>query len=174
MVGMSARKVFAFIQVVYLPWKPGRELHGPAPPDHTLRVTIGLKQGRLDELISTLHAVSDPRHERYGAHLTKAQVEDLVAPHPDSLSLVEEWLARHDIDPSTTVTHSGRSSRLPLDASISKIRTHAQHHIQHLLQPVQRHPHRAHHFLAFCTNTSTLHLLRATSLCNSNACISWH
>jgi tripeptidyl-peptidase-1 len=43
----------------------GWELHGPAHPDHSMDLRIGLKQDRLDELISTLYEVSDPAHERY-------------------------------------------------------------------------------------------------------------
>jgi tripeptidyl-peptidase-1 len=44
-----------------------------------------------------LYAVSDPYHERYGAHLTKEEVEELVAPHPDSVSEVNGWLSSHGI-----------------------------------------------------------------------------
>lgn len=75
------------------------ELVGPAPPDHTLQLRIGLKQERLNELISSLYEVSDPTHPRYGAHLSKVDVDDLVAPHKDSIDLVDAWLAYHDIDP---------------------------------------------------------------------------
>ena len=40
---------------------------------------------------------SDPFHERYGQHLTKEEVEALVAPEADSVHLVNEWLASHGI-----------------------------------------------------------------------------
>jgi hypothetical protein len=40
------------------------ELVGPAPSDHELLLRIGLKQDRLDELISSLYEVSDPDHHR--------------------------------------------------------------------------------------------------------------
>jgi tripeptidyl-peptidase-1 len=43
----------------------GWELMGPAPADHNLEMRIGLKQDRIDELISTLYQVSDPAHEKY-------------------------------------------------------------------------------------------------------------
>jgi len=43
----------------------GWELQGPAPADYSMDMRIGLKQDRLDELISTLYEVSDPAHERY-------------------------------------------------------------------------------------------------------------
>lgn len=35
---------------------------------------------------------------RYGSHLSKEEVEALVAPHPDTVSTVEEWLAFHDVE----------------------------------------------------------------------------
>lgn len=40
---------------------------------------------------------SDPFHERYGQHLTKEQVDALVAPPEESIQLVDEWLASHGI-----------------------------------------------------------------------------
>jgi tripeptidyl-peptidase I len=42
----------------------GWELYGDAPADHILDIRIGLRQDRLDELISTLYDVSDPAHQR--------------------------------------------------------------------------------------------------------------
>jgi tripeptidyl-peptidase I len=35
---------------------------------------------------------------RYGAHLTKQEVEALIAPHSTSVALVDAWLSHHDID----------------------------------------------------------------------------
>jgi len=45
-----------------------------------------------------LYEVSDPDHERYGAHLSKEEVEALVAPHQESVDLVDEWLQSHGIE----------------------------------------------------------------------------
>ena len=42
----------------------GWEAVGPAPLGERLTVRIGLKQDGLDDLISHLHAVSDPSHNR--------------------------------------------------------------------------------------------------------------
>ncbi|TBU30571.1 subtilisin-like protein [Dichomitus squalens] len=53
---------------------------------------IGLKQDRFDDLVAALYEVSDPAHERYGQHLSKEEVAALIAPHPDSVDLVESWL----------------------------------------------------------------------------------
>ncbi len=35
---------------------------------------------------------------RYGQHLSKEEVGALVAPHPDSVDLVDAWLRAHDLD----------------------------------------------------------------------------
>ena len=42
----------------------GWELHGPAPPDYTFDMRIGLKQDKFDDLVTALYEVSDPAHER--------------------------------------------------------------------------------------------------------------
>lgn len=42
----------------------GWEYLGPAPADYTMNLRIGLKQDKLNELISSLYEVSDPAHER--------------------------------------------------------------------------------------------------------------
>lgn len=43
----------------------GWEFHSAPPADHLLEMRIGLKQNKLDELITSLYEVSDPAHERY-------------------------------------------------------------------------------------------------------------
>jgi tripeptidyl-peptidase-1 len=45
-------------------------------------------------------------HERYGKHLSKAEVEALVQPHPDSITVVNEWLESHGIDVVSDVSRS--------------------------------------------------------------------
>ncbi|KAJ6515249.1 subtilisin-like protein [Mycena sanguinolenta] len=75
----------------------GWTISGPAPSDHFINLRIALPQSNFDLLEQHLYEVSDPYHERYGAHLTKEEVEDLVAPHPDSVGAVNEWLSSHGI-----------------------------------------------------------------------------
>ena len=79
------------------------------PPDRaTIDLYIALKPERENASINALQDVSQPRHPkhvpfttplfeayscvpplqfRYGAHLTKEQIAQLVAPHPDMLEL---------------------------------------------------------------------------------------
>ncbi|KAF8576276.1 subtilisin-like protein [Ramaria rubella] len=79
----------------------GWEIYGDAPPDHLLNLRIGLQESNIDELIRHLLEVSDPSHHRYGQHLSKGEVDALVAPHPQTVDAVDAWLRTHEIDPST-------------------------------------------------------------------------
>ncbi|TFK55639.1 tripeptidyl peptidase A [Heliocybe sulcata] len=72
----------------------------PAPADHIINLRIALPQAGFTSLEKALYEVSDPDHSRYGQHLSKEEVEALVAPHPQSLSAVDDWLASHGISQS--------------------------------------------------------------------------
>ena len=52
--------------------------------------------------------LTHPYGFRYGVHLSKEQVTELVAPHPDTLELVGSWLAHHEVPYSAvSITHGG-------------------------------------------------------------------
>ncbi|VDC03354.1 unnamed protein product [Peniophora sp. CBMAI 1063] len=74
---------------------------GAAPAGATIDLRIKLKSADPDALVSTLTAVSDPSHERYGAHLSFDEASKLVAPHRDTHSIVGEWLSAHGISEDT-------------------------------------------------------------------------
>ncbi|KAG0697324.1 peptidase S8/S53 domain-containing protein [Suillus ampliporus] len=71
--------------------------HAPAPKDHVLELKIALPQPKFPELEQHLWEVSDPNHPRYGAHLSKQETEVLMAPNPETLDVVSEWLASHGL-----------------------------------------------------------------------------
>ncbi|KAH9009823.1 subtilisin-like protein [Lactarius pseudohatsudake] len=74
----------------------------------TIDLYIVLNPHQESALIDALYEVSDPKHPRYGAHLSKEQVSSLVKPHPDTLELVTSWLAHHGVRPSSiSTTHGG-------------------------------------------------------------------
>lgn len=89
-------------------------------PESTIELRFGLKQDRVDELISSLYEVSTPNHHRYGKHLSKEEVDALVAPHPDSVEAVESWLLHHDIDPADATFRSSSGSWITVPVSVSK------------------------------------------------------
>ncbi|OCB85378.1 tripeptidyl peptidase A [Sanghuangporus baumii] len=69
-----------------------------APPNQILELKIALPQPSFHVLEQHLYEVSDPEHARYGQHLSKAEVEALVAPHPESVTSVDSWLQSHGIE----------------------------------------------------------------------------
>ncbi|KAJ7167615.1 subtilisin-like protein [Mycena filopes] len=76
---------------------------GRAPPDRSIRLRIALPQQDFSSLEQSLYEISDPDHPRYGAHMTKEEVEKLVAPTPTSLALVNGWLGSHGLQESDLV-----------------------------------------------------------------------
>jgi tripeptidyl-peptidase-1 len=67
--------------------------HGNAPANRKIALKFALPQSKFSELEKHLYEVSDPNHARYGQHLSKEEVEELVSPHPESLNTVNDWLA---------------------------------------------------------------------------------
>ncbi|KAI9450052.1 subtilisin-like protein [Lactarius psammicola] len=106
---------------------PKWETLGCPPAGTTIDLYIALKPQSEDALIDVLYEVSDPRNRKqvlstipsrnhvliYGAHLSKEQVAELVAPHPDTLELVQSWLGHHNVPSSSvSVAHGGSSLML--------------------------------------------------------------
>lgn len=69
-----------------------------APSNNIIQLRIALPQPNFPVLEKHLYEVSDPRHERYGQHLSKEEVEEFVAPHPESIDLVDAWLVSHGLN----------------------------------------------------------------------------
>jgi tripeptidyl-peptidase-1 len=82
--------------------------HSRPAPDHTIVLRIGLPQPNFHILEKHLYEVSDPDHERYGQHLSKAEVEALVAPHEESIDSVNKWLGTFGIDVDSLVRSPAR------------------------------------------------------------------
>ncbi|KAG9317808.1 peptidase S8/S53 domain-containing protein [Chiua virens] len=71
---------------------------GPAPSDHLIELKIALPQPHFPILEEHLWEVSNPKHDRYGAYLSKEETEELMAPHPETIDAVSEWLSSHGIE----------------------------------------------------------------------------
>ena len=74
--------------------------HSTPSPNHIISLRVGLPQHNFPDLERHLYEVSDPAHIRYGEHLSKEEVEELVAPHPNSLNAVNDWLANYGLGES--------------------------------------------------------------------------
>ncbi|KAJ7126440.1 subtilisin-like protein [Mycena crocata] len=76
---------------------------GRAPSDSSIRLRIAIFQQDFSTLEQLLYEISDPDHHRYGAHMSKEEVEKYIAPHPTSLAVVDGWLASFGIPESELV-----------------------------------------------------------------------
>ncbi|KAG6844454.1 hypothetical protein H0H87_006874 [Tephrocybe sp. NHM501043] len=115
----------------------------PAPAGHVIDLRIGLPQSNFPLLEKHLYEVSDPYHERYGQHLSKTDVEALVAPHPESVSAVDAWLEEHGISAENTVRSSAGdwiSVKVPVRLAETMLNTVCVHvlHVLHLLMTVRK------------------------------------
>lgn len=71
---------------------------GPADKFESINLQIGIKQRNEGLVERHLIEVSDPEHERYGQHLSAAEVSDIIKPEDESIRLVHKWLQEHNID----------------------------------------------------------------------------
>ncbi|KAH9051041.1 subtilisin-like protein [Lactarius vividus] len=86
---------------------------GRPPSGTTIDLYITLKPQRENAIVDALYEVSEPRHPKYRAYLTKEQVADLVAPRQETLELVNSWLEHHGIfSSSISMTHGGNTLML--------------------------------------------------------------
>lgn len=112
---------FRVKEVVHVP--RGWVEHSQPAPDTTVVLRIGLPQPNFAVLEKNLYEVSDPEHERYGDHLSKEQVEELVRPHPESLEAVNSWLVSHGFQETDIVRSPAQdwvTIRLPV-ATVEKM-----------------------------------------------------
>ncbi|KAF8264517.1 subtilisin-like protein [Lactarius quietus] len=79
------------------------------PSDNTtIDLRIALQPDNEDALIETLYEVSGPSNSKYREYLSQVQVADLVAPHSDTVKLVESWLNFYDVPSSSfSMSHLG-------------------------------------------------------------------
>ncbi|KAG2128980.1 peptidase S8/S53 domain-containing protein [Suillus clintonianus] len=82
--------------------------HAPVPKHHMLELKIALPQPKFPELEQHLWEISDPSHARYGAYLSKQETEELMAPHPETLDVVSEWLALHGLAEEDIIRSAAR------------------------------------------------------------------
>ncbi|KAL8305147.1 hypothetical protein RB597_003943 [Gaeumannomyces tritici] len=63
-----------------------------ADPAQTIRLRISLRQPNLGLFEQTLYAVSSPSSPRYGQHLKRDELRDMMKPHEASTAAVLKWL----------------------------------------------------------------------------------
>ncbi|KAI0740355.1 family S53 protease-like protein [Earliella scabrosa] len=75
------------------------EVLRPARPDASLSLVFSLPPNNIDGLHAAVHDVSEPTSAKYGKYLSKAEVETFVAPKPESVATVTDWLSGYDLVP---------------------------------------------------------------------------
>ncbi|KAH8979069.1 subtilisin-like protein [Lactarius akahatsu] len=86
----------------------------------TIDLHIALEPQRKNAVVDALYDVSSPRSPKYGAHLSREQLADIVAPHPDTLALVVSWLKHHGVRPSSVSRSHGGGWLTVADVSMSQ------------------------------------------------------
>lgn len=79
----------------------GWKRHSAPPRDAQLNLRIALNQPNFSTLERELYEVSDPSSSRWTEHLSKEDVEALIAPDPTSITLLDDYLKSHGIDLGT-------------------------------------------------------------------------
>ncbi|KAK5123597.1 hypothetical protein LTR85_002635 [Meristemomyces frigidus] len=87
-------------------------------PDAVIPVKIGLTQSSLDKGYDRLMDVSHPDSPGYGKHLTVAEVNNLFAPHSESVDVVREWLAEAANVNKSSILLSLNKGWLAVDLSV--------------------------------------------------------
>lgn len=97
---------------------------GSAAKDEVIHLQIGLKQRNEGVVEQHLLEISDPSHERYGQHLSAAEVDEIVTPSDETVELVHAWLAEHGVE--DVVVHPAKdwiSVVVPIEKAESLLRT---------------------------------------------------
>ncbi|EIW56212.1 subtilisin-like protein [Trametes versicolor FP-101664 SS1] len=79
---------------------------GPAPAEETLKLRFALAQSTPYAIVDALYKVSDPKSPQYGQHLSKSEVEKLVAPSSAAVDAVNAWLQQNSLN-GTALSPSG-------------------------------------------------------------------
>lgn len=76
---------------VWISTHPDFSEKGAPLPTHSHDVVFVVKQNNIDELKNLLHEVSDPKHEKYGKHMTSDEIAAFTA-NPDSHKAILDYV----------------------------------------------------------------------------------
>lgn len=93
----------------------GWEKVGLAEENAQIELTFLLKQTNLQELARTAMAVSDPRSDSYGNHLSLEEVNTLTAPTQNAVVSIDRFLQQHGV---TAVHRNGNSDTIRVSVPI--------------------------------------------------------
>ncbi|KAJ3777653.1 peptidase S8/S53 domain-containing protein [Lentinula raphanica] len=103
--------------------------HSTPDPSKLLKLRFGLRPSNFDTLIDHLSETSDPFHERYGKHLSKEQVDELMRPTDETLQEVKEWLSWHGIEEDAFTSNSDRWITVNVPVSLAETLLNTKYHV---------------------------------------------
>ena len=62
-----------------------------------------------------------PGTPRYGNHLSKVEVDELIAPNPTTIESLEAWLVYHDVDLASSVSRTDAGDWVTVTIPINKV-----------------------------------------------------
>ncbi|KAF9077948.1 subtilisin-like protein [Rhodocollybia butyracea] len=103
--------------------------HSTPDPSTLLNLRLGLRPSKFDTLLGHLSETSDPFHERYGKHLSKAEVDELMRPEDETIQEVKEWLDWHGIEDDAISTSSDRWVTITVPISLAETMLNTTYHV---------------------------------------------
>ncbi|KAF9077941.1 subtilisin-like protein [Rhodocollybia butyracea] len=104
--------------------------HSTPDPTTLLSLRLGLRPSNFDTLLVHLSETSDPFHERYGKHLSRDQVDELMRPGDETVQEVKEWLNWHGIeDDAVSTATSDRSVTITIPVSLAETMLNTTYHV---------------------------------------------
>ncbi|KAF7309949.1 Tripeptidyl-peptidase sed3 [Mycena indigotica] len=85
-----------------------------APSDYGLKLRIALASNDAPGLQRALLDVSTPGSENYGKHLTKDEVNGFLAPTPQALAAVTNWLGNNNVSSTSGVSGDWLTINVPV------------------------------------------------------------
>ncbi|KAI8869506.1 putative protease S8 tripeptidyl peptidase I [Ramicandelaber brevisporus] len=76
------------------PWA----LTGPAPLDHSVNLQVGLKQQNVEQFNHRFMEMSTPGNPNYGKHMSRDELNAMLAPKDESVQMVLAWLKSYGIE----------------------------------------------------------------------------
>src|SRR4051812_41211359 len=94
-------QVFEKLSAIPTPWVLRKDQQFDT--DLKFKLRIHLKNRNIASFRQKVLDVSTPSHPAYGQHLSKAEVNSMLAPAEDSFTLVAEWLKSKGLSDVATI-----------------------------------------------------------------------
>ncbi|KAF4626818.1 hypothetical protein G7Y89_g11340 [Cudoniella acicularis] len=101
LASLGKYQVFEKLAVAPAPWIAKKDGH--VDTDLSFKLRIHLKNQNIAAFHQKVFDVSTPNHVLYGRHLSRSEVNKILAPSPKGFVLVQEWLESHNLAQKSSV-----------------------------------------------------------------------